>query len=201
MQKSINTSFDCISCNSQEEFTSVVVSRGNPLSKLMIVGEAPGAMEDKLGKPFVGRSGKLLDKLLDNVGINSQNEAYICNVVKCRPPNNRRPTKAEIKESLPWLKQQIYLVDPYVIILVGATAVESVLGIRKRMSTVRGTWQNWGGRLIMPLFHPSYLLRNPSSDEGTPLSLTLSDLFKVKQKLYRLKSGSDDLASAKTISS
>ncbi|WP_320664306.1 uracil-DNA glycosylase [Prochlorococcus sp. MIT 1223] len=165
--------------------SKVVVSRGNPLSKLMIVGEAPGAMEEELGQPFVGRSGKVLDDLFDSVGIDTQKDAYICNVVKCRPPKNRRPTKEEIQLNLPWLYQQIKLVDPLVIVLVGATSVEALLGIRGGISRLRGTWQNWEGRLVMPLFHPAYLLRNPSKEEGAPISLTLLDLIKVREKLRR----------------
>tara|TARA_Y100001968_G_C19271005_1_gene674237 strand:+ start:310 stop:915 length:606 start_codon:yes stop_codon:yes gene_type:complete len=192
---------DCDFCEPQEDFSVVVVSRGNPSAKLMVIGEAPGAMEEKTGKPFVGRSGKLLDNLLNEVGINSNQDVYFCNVVKCRPPNNRRPKRKEIEESLPWLKQQIFLVDPHVIILTGATAVESVLRLDQAMTSLRGTWQNWQGRLVMPIFHPSYLLRNPSRDEGTPFFLTLSDLFKVRQKLCTFKAGSDPSAFTKNISS
>ena len=89
----------------------IVVSRGNPFAKLMIIGEAPGAKEEEIGEPFVGRSGKLLDKLLQNAGIDINQDVYFCNVVKCRPPKNRRPTKIEIQENLPWLYQQIKLVN------------------------------------------------------------------------------------------
>ena len=104
--------------------SKIVVSRGNPFAKLMIVGEAPGAKEEELGEPFVGRSGKLLDKLLQNAGIDISLDVYFCNVVKCRPPKNRRPTKTEIQENLPWLYQQIKLVNPEIILLVGATALQ-----------------------------------------------------------------------------
>ena len=105
----------------------IVVSRGNPFAKLMIVGEAPGAKEEELGEPFVGRSGKLLDKLLQNAGIDISLDVYFCNVVKCRPPKNRRPTKTEIQENLPWLYQQIKLVNAEIILLVGATALQAIL--------------------------------------------------------------------------
>ncbi len=114
-------------CNLSNSINKIVVSRGNPLAKLMIIGEAPGAKEEELGEPFVGRSGKLLDKLLQNVGIDINQDVYFCNVVKCRPPQNRRPTKAEIQENLPWLYQQIKLVNPEIIVLVGATALEAIL--------------------------------------------------------------------------
>ena len=161
----------------------IVVSRGNPLAKLMIIGEAPGAKEEEIGEPFVGRSGKLLDKLLQNAGIDINQDVYFCNVVKCRPPQNRRPTKAEIQENLPWLYQQIKLVNPRVIVLVGVTALEAILKIKSRISILRGKWIDWEERLVMPVFHPSYLLRNPSKEEGKPMSLTKSDFLKIKEKI------------------
>tara|TARA_Y100001968_G_C18973644_1_gene533462 strand:- start:31 stop:630 length:600 start_codon:yes stop_codon:yes gene_type:complete len=175
----------CSSCSLEEWQPQVVVSRGNFRARLMIIGEAPGANEDKLGEPFVGRSGKLLNKLLESAGIDFQEDVYICNVVKCRPPKNRRPTKAEIQLNIPWLNQQIKIIDPIIIILVGSTALEAVLGIKEAISSVRGTWQNWEGRLVMPMFHPSYLLRNPSQEKGSPKDLTLSDLLKVREELHK----------------
>ena len=161
----------------------IVVGRGNPKAHLMIIGEAPGAREEEEGKPFVGRSGKLLDKLVQNAGIDSNLDVYFCNVLKCRPPQNRRPTKIEIQENLPWLYQQIKLVNPLLIVLVGATALEAILKIRSPISILRGKWINWEGRLVMPVFHPSYLLRNQSKEEGTPMSLTKSDFLKIKEKI------------------
>ena len=161
----------------------IVVSRGNPFAKLMIIGEAPGAKEEEIGEPFVGRSGKLLDKLLQNAGIDINQDVYFCNVVKCRPPQNRRPTKIEIQENLPWLYQQIKLVNPSVIVLVGATALEAILKIKSPISILRGEWIDWEGKLVMPVFHPSYLLRNPSKEEGKPMSLTKSDFLKIKEKI------------------
>ena len=161
----------------------IVVSRGNPFAKLMIIGEAPGAKEEEIGEPFVGRSGKLLDKLLQNAGIDINQDVYFCNVVKCRPPKNRRPTKIEIQENLPWLYQQIKLVNPSVIVLVGATASEAILKIKSPISILRGEWIDWEGKLVMPVFHPSYLLRNPSKEEGKPMSLTKFDFLKIKEKI------------------
>ena len=149
----------------------------------MIVGEAPGAKEEEVGVPFVGRSGKLLDKLLQNAGIDINQDVYFCNVVKCRPPKNRRPTKIEIQENLPWLYQQIKLVNPSVIVLVGATALEAILKIKSPISILRGEWIDWEGKLVMPVFHPSYLLRNPSKEVGKPMSLTKSDFLKIKEKI------------------
>ena len=161
----------------------IVVARGNPQAQLMIIGEAPGAKEDEVGKPFVGRSGKLLDKLLQNAGIDINLDVYFCNVVKCRPPKNRRPTKTEIQENLPWLYQQIKIVNPLLIVLVGSTALEAILKIKSPISILRGKWIEWEGRLVMPVFHPSYLLRNPSKEEGTPMSFTKSDFLEIKEKI------------------
>ena len=104
-------------------------------------------------------------------------------MVKCRPPKNRRPTKIEIQENLPWLYQQIKLVNPSVIVLVGATALEAILKIKSPISILRGEWIDWEGKLVMPVFHPSYLLRNPSKEEGKPMSLTKSDFLKIKEKI------------------
>ena len=174
-------------CNFSNSKNKIVVSRGNPFAKLMIIGEAPGAKEEELGEPFVGRSGKLLDKLLQNAGINNNQDVYFCNVVKCRPPQNRRPTKIEIQENLPWLYQQIKLVNPEIILLVGATALQAILKNKSPISILRGKWISWNGRLVMPIFHPAYLLRNQSKEEGSPMSLTKSDFLKIKEKIDTLK--------------
>ncbi len=174
-------------CKSDISTNKIVVGRGNPHAELMIIGEAPGAKEEAIGLPFVGRSGQLLDKLLINSGIDIALDVYFCNVVKCRPPKNRRPTKIEIRENLPWLYQQIKLVDPSIVVLVGTTAVESILRIKTRISIIRGKWIKWEGRIIMPVFHPSYLLRNPSKKAGMPFALTQSDFVNVKEKIVCLQ--------------
>ncbi|MFM7642776.1 MAG: uracil-DNA glycosylase, partial [Cyanobium sp.] len=116
----------CCRCPLATGRQQVVVSRGNPGAALMVVGEGPGAQEDELGLPFVGRAGQLLDQMLASVGIDSNRDAYICNVVKCRPPDNRKPTPDEMGACRPWLLQQISLVNPAVIVLAGATAMEGV---------------------------------------------------------------------------
>ena len=170
-------------CSSSSSINKIVVARGNAQAPLMIIGEAPGAKEEEEGKPFVGRSGKLLDKLLNNAGIDINLDVYFCNVIKCRPPKNRRPTKTEIQENLPWLHQQIKLVNPRLIVPVGATALEALLKIKSPISILRGKWINWKGRLVMPVFHPSYLLRNPSKEKGSPLSFTKSDFLTIKEKI------------------
>ncbi len=160
-----------------------MISRGNQRAKLMIIGEAPGASEETIGEPFVGRSGKLLNIMLANAGFDINEDVYISNVLKCRPPDNRKPSVAEIHQHMPWLNQQIKLVNPRIILLSGATALFAVMGIKTGISTLRGQWLTWQNRLVMPIFHPSYLLRNPSKLEGKPVSLTIEDLKKVRKKL------------------
>ena len=152
----------------------------------MVIGEGPGAQEDSTGVPFVGRAGQLLDQMLASVAIDSKNEAYICNVVKCRPPDNRKPSRDEIAACLPWLECQINAVDPAVILLAGATALEGVLGIKAGITKLRGQWRQWQGRWTMPIFHPSYLLRNPSRQQHSPKWHTWQDLKQVRQRLDSL---------------
>jgi DNA polymerase len=176
----------CRRCGLAASRTHVVVSRGNPRARLMVIGEGPGAQEDEQGQPFVGRSGQLLDRMLESVGIDSNRDAYVCNIVKCRPPENRKPTALEMAACRPWLDQQIQLVDPGVILLAGATAVEGLLGIKGGITKLRGQWRQWEGRWLMPIFHPSYLLRNASRERGSPKWLTWQDLQDVQRRLAQL---------------
>ena len=173
----------CHRCGLAASRRQVVVSRGNSQAFLMVIGEGPGAQEDATGLPFVGRAGQLLDQMLASVGIDSNRDTYICNVVKCRPPGNRKPTAEEMAACRPWLDRQISIVDPGVILLAGATAMEGVLGIRGGITKLRGRWQQWEGRWLMPIFHPSYLLRNPSRQQGSPKWLTWQDLQEVRRRL------------------
>ena len=173
----------CRACDLATTRQQVVVGRGNPNARLMLIGEAPGAREDATGQPFVGRSGQALDRLLVEVGLQPQSDLYICNAVKCRPPGNRRPRRQELEACRPWLDQQLALIDPAVVVLAGATALEAVLGSKGRMTDLRGRWQRWQGRDVMPIFHPSYLLRNPSTEDGSPVALTRADLVAVRQRL------------------
>ncbi len=173
----------CTACDLALTRQRVVISRGAAMAPLMLIGEAPGAQEDAMGQPFVGRSGQLLDRLLLDAGLNPEQDLYICNAVKCRPPQNRRPKRGELTACRPWLDRQIDLVDPRVIVLLGATAVESLLGIKGGMTQLRGQWLSWEGRVVMPIFHPSYLLRNPSRAADAPTALTLADLRVVQQRL------------------
>ncbi|MEB3254418.1 MAG: uracil-DNA glycosylase [Synechococcus sp.] len=180
---SLEACLRCKDCDLSQTRQSVVISRGNPAAELMLIGEAPGAQEDVQGLPFVGRSGRMLDQLLREVGLDPERETYVCNVIKCRPPNNRRPKKAELKACRRWFDLQLTLVNPRILVLIGATAVEAVLGGKDKMTELRGTWQRWQDRDVMPIFHPSYLLRNPSRDEGAPIALTRADLTAVRQRL------------------
>lgn len=178
----------CQACGLAQGRQHVVVSRGNPWAPLLLIGEAPGAQEDAQGLPFVGRAGQLLDRMLESVGIDSERDAYICNVIKCRPPDNRRPTPAEIAACRPFLLRQIALVNPRVILLVGATALEGVLAIKGGITRLRGQWRSGEGeglegRLLMPILHPSYLLRNPSREQGSPKWHTWQDLKEVRRRL------------------
>ena len=164
----------------------LVVGKGNVFADLLIIGEAPGAKEDLEGKPYVGKSGKLLNELLGKAGIDYLEDIYFCNVIKCRPPNNRKPTSKEINFHKPWLLQQIKLIDPNIIILTGSTAMKTILEVKDPISNLRGKWMKKDGRDIMTIFHPSYLLRFPSRAINKPYELTLKDLKNVSSKLYAL---------------
>ena len=173
----------CVKCSLSTTRKNVVFGRGNPNSKLFVVGEGPGQQEDEQGLAFVGRAGKMLDSVFLSVGIDTNEDCYISNIVKCRPPNNRKPLANEVKECLPWLNEQIELIKPKVIVLAGSTAVQSYLNIDEPISKLRGKWIVKEDIKYMPIFHPSYLLRNPSKEKGKPKWLTWQDLKKVKKEI------------------
>ena len=162
----------------------LVIWRGSVFAELLIIGEAPGAQEDLEGKPYVGKSGKLLNELLMQAGIDYKKDVYFCNVIKCRPPNNRKPSAREINIHKTWLLQQIKLVDPKFILLTGSTAMRAILEVKDPISNLRGQWIKKDGREIMVIFHPSYLLRFPSKEINRPFHLTFKDLENVSCKLY-----------------
>lgn len=176
----------CTRCPLHEGRTNSVFADGNPTAKLMVIGEGPGRNEDEQGIPFVGRAGKLLTKMLESVGFNRQADTYICNIVKCRPPNNRAPERIEIDACFPFLEAQIELVKPRIILLAGATAVKGVLKDLRPISKIRGQWLEWRGIQVMPIFHPSFLLRNESREVGSPKWLTWQDLKAIHQKFIEL---------------
>ena len=165
---------------------NLVVGSGNIFAKLIIVGEAPGAQENHEAKPFVGKSGKFLKNLLENSGININNDVYFCNVIKSRPPNNRKPTSKEISIHKPWLFQQIRLINPKIVLLAGSTAMRTVLDVKKPISLLRGKWFKFNNIDYLPIFHPSYLMRFTVNDITNPYGLTLKDLQNVRNKLYNL---------------
>jgi len=179
---------NCHRCGLGKNRTHAVVGRGNPQAKIMIIGEAPGQHEDETGLPFVGKSGQLLDKILASVNLTTEQDVYICNIVKCRPPENRVPTSEESDACRPYLLEQIRLIDPKIILLTGATAVKGVTGSKLPITKIRGQWLEWEGRLCMPIFHPSYLLRNPSKEQGSPKWLMWQDIQEVRNRYDQISS-------------
>lgn len=177
----------CHRCELGNHRTQVVIERGNPQASIAIVGEGPGQQEDEQGAPFVGKSGQLLDKILASVGLDCHQDVYICNVVKCRPPNNRAPSTTEMNACKPYLLEQLRLVDPTIILLAGATAVKGLTGEKRGITKIRGQWMQWQGRWCMPIFHPAYLLRNPSREKGKPKWLMWQDIQEVRAKLDSLQ--------------
>ena len=177
---------NCIACELGKTRNKLVFADGNSHARVLLIGEAPGADEDATGKPFVGRAGKLLNQFLEQAGLSRQNDIYICNTVKCRPPQNRVPTDIEKKTCEHFLLEQIKLVNPEVILLCGATSMQTFLGKKEKISHIRGQWINiLDNRKAMVIFHPSYLLRNHRIDEGSPRWLMLQDLKKVKDSILK----------------
>lgn len=176
----------CTSCNLSKDRTNVVFSDGKASAPIMLIGEAPGAEEDASGTPFVGRAGRLLNELLAECGLSRQEDMYICNTVKCRPPGNRVPTDEEKKTCEPFLNAQINIVRPKVIILCGATAAKSFLGDNLKISQIRGKWFTiLNGIKTTVIFHPSYLLRNHSLEKNSPRWLTKQDLLAIKEAISK----------------
>lgn len=153
---------DCRRCRLCEGRTQVVFGVGNPQARLMFIGEGPGQEEDRLGEPFVGRAGKLLDAMLRALGL-PRREVYIANVVKCRPPGNRDPQDDEVAACRPFLERQVELVNPQVIVTLGRVAARHLLGRSEAMRELRGRWTSWRGRRVLPTYHPAFLLRTPSA--------------------------------------
>ncbi|HEY9740340.1 MAG TPA: uracil-DNA glycosylase [Coleofasciculaceae cyanobacterium] len=178
----------CQRCELGATRTHAVVGRGNLKAPIMIIGEAPGQNEDETGLPFVGKAGQLLEKILAAVKLDTEQDVYIANMNKCRPPGNRIPTSDEIAACKPYLLEQIRLVDPKIILLTGATAVKGVTGDKRGITKIRGTWIEWEGRLCMPILHPAYLLRNPSREQGGPKWLMWQDIQAVRAKLDEIGS-------------
>ncbi|HRP01428.1 MAG TPA: uracil-DNA glycosylase [Candidatus Kapabacteria bacterium] len=156
-----NSIKNCMECPLGDTRTNFVFGSGNPNADIMIIGEAPGADEDEQGLPFVGRAGQLLTNMLEAIQIKRE-EVYIANIIKCRPPNNRRPTTVEINECEPYLYKQIELIKPKLILVLGLTAVSSLLKKEYKMSEIRGTIIDFRGAKLLITYHPAALLRNPN---------------------------------------
>ena len=173
----------CEKCDLCKTRTNVVFSDGIPNNKLMLVGEAPGYWEDQKGKPFVGKAGQLLDKIFECVGLSREKDVYICNTIKCRPPDNRNPLPIEKQACCEYLEKQIEILKPRIIIVCGNIALNSLLPNEKGITKARGKWFDgpYGTKMI-PMFHPSYLLRNDSREKGSPKWLTWQDIKEVKKE-------------------
>jgi DNA polymerase len=168
---------DCTRCKLHSTRNKIVFADGNPKAKLLFVGEGPGRDEDMQGLPFVGRAGKLLTSMIEAMGLQRQ-DVYICNVVKCRPPENRLPEPDEIKTCSPFLMRQIDAVDPQVIVALGACSAQTLLQTTRGISHFRGQWQEFRGRKLMATYHPAYLLRNPpaKADVWKDLQMVMAEL-------------------------
>lgn len=159
----------CIKCGLSGSRTNTVFSRGNPQAPICFVGEAPGEEEDLQARPFVGRSGKLLDQTIAKLGLDPDKDIYVCNIIKCRPPGNRRPTDEEVSSCIDYLEEQLKLVNPKVIVALGATAMANLINTNLGITKVRGQFFKplsaslAFGKILMPTYHPSYVLRNGSS--------------------------------------
>jgi DNA polymerase len=180
-KKLMEETSSCDRCPLYNGRNRAVFGDGSTLNRLMFIGEAPGADEDEQGIPFVGKAGQLLTGILDAAGI-GRNEIFITNVVKCRPPGNRVPTIEEMVACEDILKSQIALLNPRIIVCLGATPTKWILKTGESISSIRGKWFDWKGIQVMPMFHPSYLLRNPSRKKGAPKELTWIDIQEVRRK-------------------
>jgi DNA polymerase len=182
----------CEACALSRTRGSVVFGEGPETTGLLFIGEGPGADEDATGRPFIGKAGQLLTQILTAADIR-RDDVYITNVVKCRPPNNRVPQPDEMAACDSLLQAQIQLLSPSVIVLLGSTPTKWLLKTTEGISKLRGRWYNWRGVSVMPMFHPSYLLRYPDGKKiGSPKHLTWQDIQEVKRKWDDVKSSGGD---------
>ena len=183
LKKSI---IDLRNCDLKKNAQNIVFSDGNPKSKIMLIGEAPGANEDQEGLPFVGRAGQLLDKMLAAIDLDRKN-VYISNIINYRPPENRRPTEDEIKRYLPFISRHIEIINPKILVLLGSTAMKAILGDKIVISKMRGKWieKNFGSckASVMVTFHPAFLMRQPAQKKMSWIDLKMIREKKVKLKI------------------
>lgn len=173
---------NCQKCPLCKTRTNVVFSDGVPNSKLMLVGEAPGFCEDQKGLPFVGKAGQLLDKIFASVGLSRKKDIYICNTIKCRPPDNRDPLEEEKEACKEYLDAQIEILKPKIILICGNVALKTMLNKNSGITKIRGQWFDGpNNSKMMPIFHPSYLLRKDSREKGSPKWLMWQDIQEIKR--------------------
>ena len=167
-------------CRLHETRKNIVFGEGSPDAKLVFVGEAPGADEDAQGKPFVGRAGQLLTKIIKAINL-ERSEVYIANIIKCRPPQNRDPDTDEITTCIPFLKKQLDIMKPAIVCTLGRFAAQALLGTNRGITKLRGTFHQLGDIKVMPTYHPSYLLRDPSKKRDT-----WEDMQKIQKEYLKL---------------
>ena len=172
---------ECTRCKLHEHRTHIVFGEGDPQARLVFVGEGPGADEDATGRPFVGRAGQLLDKIIAAIGM-KRDQCYIANVVKCRPPGNRTPERDEVATCEQFLFRQLALIKPQVIVALGSPAFQCLLRTKDTITRSRGQWRDWNGIKVMPTFHPAYLLRSPDKKREA-----WEDMKKVRDYLNTLE--------------
>lgn len=174
----------CEKCGLAKTRTNIVFEGGSPNNKLMLIGEAPGYYEDMQGVPFVGKAGQLLDRIFESVGLSRKRDIYICNTIKCRPPDNRNPLEIEKESCREYLDAQIDILRPKIILICGNVALQSMLKLPYGISKARGRWYSGPyNSKMMPIFHPSYLLRNDSREKGSPKWLMWQDIQEIR-KVY-----------------
>lgn len=187
LERLAETARDCRRCGLRDGCRQVVFGEGDPRARLMLVGEGPGETEDELGRPFVGKAGQLLDRILAAAGFRRE-EVYITNVVKCRPPGNRVPSDGEVMTCLPYLYAQIRLIRPAILVCLGSTALRALVSPSLRITQARGRWyERWGVR-IMPTYHPAALLRDP--DKKRPVWEDFKAVRRAYQEILAGQGGS-----------
>ncbi len=173
----------CTKCGLSENRTNAVPGEGDPDADLLFIGEGPGRKEDQQGRPFVGRAGNKLTEILSSVSL-KRGQVFITNIVKCRPPENRTPRTEEVQACFPYLEAQIAEINPSIIVTLGNAATKTLLETDDGITTTRGSFYSWRGSIqVFPMFHPSYLLRNPSKEKGSPKYQTWKDIKKVKKSM------------------
>jgi DNA polymerase len=175
----VNEVRGCTQCRLCEKRTNTVFGEGDPDAKIMFIGEGPGENEDLQGRPFIGRAGELLTKMIIGMGLQRE-QVYICNIVKCRPPQNREPAPDEVATCTPFLERQIEIIRPRVIVTLGRPALQHMLQQKVTITRMRGQWLTWRGIRLMPTFHPAYILRNYTTQTREAV---WSDLQQVMQEI------------------